>query len=105
MRHGAKPLVQFLVGAINCSAAIHVGWRAKFAGDRIQRHSFADHFFAHTPCCALLPFKVWRERNWVYVLELSRRRIFRTAHRPFATPNARSSPSAALFLNQSTSPT
>src|SRR5258708_17915254 len=103
MRQRAKPLVQFLVGAINCSAAIYVGWRAKFAGDRIQRHSFADHFFARTPCSALLPFEVWRERNWVYVLELARRRIVRTAHRTFATTNVRSSASGAPCVNQSTS--
>src|SRR5258708_19797379 len=104
VRQCGESLVQLLIGAINRSAAIHVRWRTKFVRDRIQRHSFAHHFVtARAPRTVLLPFEVWRERSWIYVLEFAGRRVIRMAHRTFAITRVRSSASAALCVNQSTS--
>src|SRR5258708_27231168 len=104
VRQCGESLVQFLIGAINRSAAIHVRWRTKFVRDRIQRHSFAHHFVhARDPRTVLLPFEVWREGSWVYVFEFAGRRIIRMAHRTFAITRVRSSASGALCVNQSTS--
>src|SRR5258708_5505701 len=92
VRQCGESLVQFLIGAINRSAAIHVRWRTKFVRDRIQRHSFAHHFVpAPAPSTVLLTVEVGRERSCFYVFGFAGRRVIRMAHRSFAITSLRSS--------------
>ena len=70
----AKPSVKFLIGIIDCGAAVYVSWSAKLLRNRPQRHSFANHLLAgRTPRAALFPRKMRRESGGVHVFELARR--------------------------------
>src|SRR5260370_16613311 len=104
VRQRAKPFVQFLVGAINCSAAIHIGWRAKLLRNRIQRHSLTNYFFpARAPLSAFHRREMRRESSRIHEFNFARSRITRMAHHPFPTTTVHPSETASLSSNHSPS--